>query len=94
MAVFGIGVDGKPYSKADEMEASEPYFQWELEDLLVEKHKQIVASFNKNQMLSVGWIATPYPKSWDEREAARHLINLGALDFEQIEPGVVRSLIA
>lgn len=81
IAVFGIDHQGQYYMKSEELVSQEEYFQLDMFQIRTEKHKSLISRFNQSQLLSVGWIATPYDKIWDEEEAFQVLEGIGALNF-------------
>lgn len=76
-AVIGIDHQGQPYMKSNELVFKEPYFQYEVAELLNTEHRKIIKGFNQDQLLCAAWIATPYAKNWDEHEAFKTYETLG-----------------
>ncbi|QPG06932.1 hypothetical protein IT774_07465 [Salinimonas marina] len=94
IAVFGINVFGKHYSKSEEIQVTHPQFQRDMVETLNTHHKKLVDGFNPNHLLSVGWLATPYIYEWREEQAFKMLESLGALAFEKTDKNEIYSLIA
>jgi hypothetical protein len=85
IAVFGIDSQNQYYMKSNEVIVANPVFQSELSDTLNTHHQTLCSQFNPNHLISVGWLATPYSKVWDEQKAFKVLENLGALSFKRDE---------
>ncbi len=69
LAVFGIDSNGKRYFKSEELKLKARYYHADLNEMLTEKHKAMVANFNANHRTSVGWLASPLIESWDLKQA-------------------------
>lgn len=87
IAVFGIDAQGQYYMKSEELSVVTPTFQSEMVATLNEHHAKLIKNFNKSQLISVGWLATPYLKEWDEAIAFNILSKLGALSFIRTPEG-------
>ena len=82
IAVLGVDSSGKQYMKSEEITVTEPCLQSELSDVLNMEHIALGKKFNKQHLISYGWLATPFVKEWSEREAFELLTMLGAFDCE------------
>ena len=69
LAVFGIDSNGKRYFKSEELKLKARHYHKDLNELLIDKHKAMVANFNVNHRTSVGWLASPSIESWELKQA-------------------------
>ena len=81
IAAFGVDHNGDHYMKSKEIFVQDPQFQSEMVETLNTHHVQLCKEFNASHLISVGWLATPYKKDWQEEEAFNLLDKLGALQF-------------
>lgn len=89
IAAFGVDTEGNHYMKANEINVTHPAFQSDMVEMLNSEHQKLCKNFNQQQLISVGWLATPYLKDWDEAHAFSLLEMLGALDFERNQNGEI-----
>jgi len=82
IAVFGIDSSGQKYMKSEEITVTRPVLQSELSELLNKKHLALGKNFNKNHLVSYGWVGTPFAKEWREKEAFEVMENLGAFKYK------------
>jgi len=81
IAVFGIDQFGKYYMKSNEISVNKPTYQVDMITTLNDAHSNLIKEFNPEHLISVGWLATPYLKIWNESKAFTLLESLGALNF-------------
>jgi hypothetical protein len=85
IAVFGIDDNNQKYMKSEELSVAMPIYQADMIDTLNRHHVNLGKRFNHKHLLSYGWLATPYSKEWDEKEAFNLLNSIGAFKFRQTD---------
>lgn len=69
LAGLGRDQDDKPYTKSEQIFIKNPHFHHEINDVLHDRHWQIVKNFNDKHFIGAGWIASPVSKEISEEQA-------------------------
>ena len=77
MSVFCQQPDGSQYSKSTEFSPVGVHLVANLEQLMIEKHAELVAASNPNHMIGSGWLAIPDDVTLTEVEANRVFTAMG-----------------
>lgn len=84
IAVLCKTESGEHYMKADQINATDYYKQYELADVLQENHRKLIESTNDKHLFNVVWLASPVQKDWDEKQASQIFDRLGYWDEELV----------
>lgn len=61
---------GQEYMKAQQFDIDQQLKQSELAEYLNDQHFGLIKSCNSNHLINVGWISSPFPIEWEEKQVS------------------------
>lgn len=82
ICAFGIDSEGEEYMVSTHLNVDTPVYRKDLADLFIEENKECIAAIPEEDLVSSGYIATPYLKYFSEKELLNIFKNFGVFsDF-------------